>query len=123
MFDPIVEQRIAEAIAAGAFDDLPGAGRPLDLDDDRLVPEELRAAYRVLKNAGFVPPEVDAMREAAGLRELLRAATAEGGERERRARARLALLEAAVEARGGALRDVADYRAAILTRLAGAAPR
>ena len=40
---------------AGAFDDLPGAGKPLDLDDDRLVPEDVRIAYRILRNAGFVP--------------------------------------------------------------------
>lgn len=58
MFDLLAERRIAEAIARGELDDLPGAGRPLDLDDDPLVPEELRAAYRILKNAGIAPPEV-----------------------------------------------------------------
>ena len=54
----IAERRIAEAVSQGEFDNLPGAGRPLDLDDDALVPEELRAAYRILKNAGIAPPEV-----------------------------------------------------------------
>ena len=58
MFDLLAERRVAEAIARGELDDLPGAGRPLDLDDDALVPEELRAAYRILKNAGIAPPEV-----------------------------------------------------------------
>jgi hypothetical protein len=59
MFDLLAERKIAEALANGEFDDLPGAGQPLELDDDPLVPEELRLAYRILKNAGYVPPEVD----------------------------------------------------------------
>ena len=58
MLDFLAEQRIAEAIAKGELDELPGEGRPLDLDDDALVPEELRLAYRILKNAGIAPPEV-----------------------------------------------------------------
>ena len=58
MMDQIAERKIAEAMARGELDDLPGAGRPLDLDDDKDVPEELRMAYRVLKNAGFAPEEV-----------------------------------------------------------------
>jgi hypothetical protein len=50
----IAERKIKEAIERGEFDDLPGAGRPLDLDDlDPSLPEELRLAYRVLKNAGM----------------------------------------------------------------------
>jgi hypothetical protein len=62
-FDALVEKHIGEAQARGAFDNLPGAGAPLKLDDDALVPEELRAAYRILKNAGYVPPEVEALRD------------------------------------------------------------
>ncbi|MBN9460103.1 MAG: DUF1992 domain-containing protein [Burkholderiales bacterium] len=61
--EELVERRIEEARRQGAFDDLPGSGRPLELDDDRLVPEELRMAYRILKNAGLVPPEVEALRD------------------------------------------------------------
>lgn len=60
--EELVERRIEEARRQGAFDDLPGSGRPLELDDDRLVPEELRMAYRILKNAGLAPPEVEALR-------------------------------------------------------------
>lgn len=62
-FDALVEKHIAEAQAQGVFDDLPGAGQPLKLDDDAMVPEELRAAYRILKNSGYVPPEVEALRD------------------------------------------------------------
>jgi len=46
MLDFLAEKKIQEAMACGEFDDLPGAGRPLDLDDDALVPEELRLAKR-----------------------------------------------------------------------------
>src|SRR5688500_11492828 len=70
MFDLLAEQKIAEAIARGELDNLPGAGRPLQLDDDALVPEELRLAYRILKNAGFVPPEVETLNEIAQLERL-----------------------------------------------------
>src|SRR5262245_59311162 len=72
MFDKLVEQRIREAQEKGEFDDLPGAGRPLELDDDALVPEDLRAAYRLLRNAGFVPPELEAHGEIRQLEQLLR---------------------------------------------------
>jgi hypothetical protein len=61
MLDFLAEQRLAEAVSRGELDDLPGAGKPLVLDDDPLVPEELRLAYRILKNAGFVPPEVESL--------------------------------------------------------------
>src|SRR5258705_1353896 len=70
--DAIAERRIREAQERGEFDDLPGAGAPLLLDDDALVPEDLRAAYRVLKNAGFLPPELDVHREIREIEQLLR---------------------------------------------------
>ena len=62
LLDALVEQRIAAAAARGEFDDLPGAGAPQALDDDLLVPEEVRVANRILKNAGFVPPAVEQLR-------------------------------------------------------------
>lgn len=58
----VVESRILQARENGEFDNLPGKGKPLEFDDDALVPEEVRAAYRVLKNAGYVPPELDQVR-------------------------------------------------------------
>jgi hypothetical protein len=69
VFSPeaLVEERIQEALRRGEFDNLPGAGRPLALDDDSLVPPEVRIAYRILKNAGFVPPEVFERKEIAEL--------------------------------------------------------
>jgi hypothetical protein len=91
MLDFLAERRIAEAVSRGELDDLPGAGRPLALDDAALVSEELRIAYRILKNAGFVPPEVETLNEIAQLERLAMGnATAVK---------KLALLKARVEAR------------------------
>ena len=113
--DAIAEARIEEAMRQGAFDDLPGTGRPLDLDDDALVPEELRAAYRVLRNAGFVPPEIEMRRERAHLAALIGALDDE--EARRRALAKLALLDARLEA--GARRALRNggYEGKVLARL------
>ncbi len=70
-FDKIVEERISEAASRGVFDDLPGRGKPLELEDESNVAEELRLAYKVLKNAGFVPPEIELKREIFQTEELL----------------------------------------------------
>lgn len=58
LLDEIAEQTIQQAVDNGELDDLPGAGQKLALDDDSLVPEHLRMAHRILKNAGFTPPAV-----------------------------------------------------------------
>jgi Domain of unknown function (DUF1992) len=84
--DALVERRIETAIARGEFDNLPGAGRPLAFDDDPLVPEELRVAYRLLKNSGYVPPELS---QVAEINQLLGAISGAGlGEDERSAGSR-----------------------------------
>lgn len=70
-FAEIAERRIRAAIEEGAFDDLEGAGRPLDLARDRRVPRDLRAIYRVLEHAGCLPPEVELRREIRSLEDLL----------------------------------------------------
>jgi hypothetical protein len=100
LFEWLAEQRLEQAAREGAFDDLPGCGKPLDLEDDALVPAELRMAHRILKNAGFAPPEIEARREAANLRALIAAASDDDARR--RAVTRLALLEASLDAKGGA---------------------
>ena len=81
----IAERRIAEAMDRGEFDGLPGRGRPLKLDDDSHVRPELRLAYRICKNAGVLPPELEERQQLVSLRELIRSAD-EGPEREERMR-------------------------------------
>ncbi|HCF06103.1 MAG: hypothetical protein JG774_1632 [Desulfomicrobiaceae bacterium] len=71
LWTELAEKAILEAQARGEFDNLPGAGKPLNLEDDTCVPPELRMAYTVLKNAGFVPPEVAEQREIRSLIECL----------------------------------------------------
>jgi len=120
LIDQIAEQHIAQAIERGEFDDLPGAGEPVALDDDRWVPEELRAGYRLLKNAGFVPPEVESLREIRDLEALLTRVT-DPVQRDIRVR-RLRLLESRLaEGRGRRLAGCVrtQYREQLLASLGG----
>ena len=58
-------------MAKGDFDDLPGRGKPLELEDDSHVPEELRMAYKLLRNSGYLPPEIEERKEIDSLLDLL----------------------------------------------------
>jgi hypothetical protein len=123
-FDSLVERRILEAQAAGQFSNLPGEGAPLELDDDRLVPEELRVAYRILKNAGFVPAEVEALRELHDLETLV--ARQEDASEKRRliAKMRLLMLKTPLGRRGRTMHLDDAYYPKIAEKLArGSAAR
>ena len=67
----IAERRIQEAMDRGEFDNLPGKGKPIVQEDLSGVPEELRMAYKILKNAGCVPPEIELSNDVASLRRLI----------------------------------------------------
>jgi hypothetical protein len=70
-FEKIVEDRIKKAQYRGDFDNLSGAGEPLDLHDDRHIPEDLRLAYKILKNADCLPPEIELKKEILRTEDLL----------------------------------------------------
>ena len=70
----LVEERIQTAQDEGAFENLPGKGKPLNLDDDSTVPEDLRLTFKVLKNAHCLPIEMELRKEILSLRQLLKAA-------------------------------------------------
>ena len=70
-FEKIVEERIRKAQRQGQFDNLPGVGRPLVFADDRHIPEDLRLAYKVLKNSDCLPPELELKKEIHRTEELL----------------------------------------------------
>ncbi len=72
-FEKIVEERIRRALAQGEFDHLPGNGRPLELEEDGCVPEDLRLAYKILKNADCLPPEIELRKDIRKTEELLEA--------------------------------------------------
>lgn len=81
----IAEERIREAQRAGAFDNLPGKGKPLQLEDMSWVPEDLRIGYLILKNAHVLPPEAELRKDIHTLEDLLKHVEDEG---ERRALAK-----------------------------------
>jgi hypothetical protein len=66
-FSHIAEKRIREAIAQGHFENLPGAGQPLNLEEYFSTPEEVRMAYSILKNARCAPAEVELLNEVSRL--------------------------------------------------------
>lgn len=117
----IAERKITEAMARGDLDNLPGAGKPLTMDEDLSgVPAELRMAYKILKNAGFVPPEVELRKEIVSLREML--GTLEDDEQRRTVRRQLdfKLLKLnMMRTRPLNLDDFPEYRDKIIDRLGG----
>ena len=72
LVDEWAERHISSALKRCELDNLSGEGKPLVLDDDSHVPADLRVGYRLLKNAGCLPPEIEQRKEAATLASLLR---------------------------------------------------
>jgi hypothetical protein len=104
IFDRIAEAKIAAAQERGEFDDLPGSGRPLELEDLSRVPPHMRAGYRLLRNAEVLPPEIELRREIYSLGKVIDS-TGDPDDRERlRDRLRAAELRYALlaERRGAA---------------------
>ena len=70
-FSRVAENRIREAVEQGVFENLPGAGQPLNLEEYFSTPEDLRMAYSILKSANCAPAEVELAREIARLERAL----------------------------------------------------
>ena len=116
LVDSLAEARIQEAIERGELQGLPGEGRPLPEEDLSLVPVELRAGFRLLKNAGFLPPELQDLREVREIESLLRSLQPDQPEH-RQAQLRLSLLRNRLDARGGRTALVLEYERQLLERL------
>jgi hypothetical protein len=67
-----IEELIKEALARGEFNNLPGKGKPLDLNAYFQTPEDLRMGFSVLKSSNFVPQEVQILKDMEALREQIR---------------------------------------------------
>jgi DnaJ-like protein len=67
--EKLIEKKIEEAIERGDFDNLPNAGKPLDLEPYFKMREDVRLAYSLLKSNNFVPEEVDVLNEISALKE------------------------------------------------------
>ena len=70
-FQKIIEKRIQEAQKRGDFDNLPGKGKPIPIEDDSHIPEDLRLAYKILKNANCVPPEIQLKKDIRKMEDML----------------------------------------------------
>jgi len=70
-FTQIIEERIQRAMMEGEFENLPGSGKPLRLEDDGHIPEDLRLAHKILKNADCLPPEIELKNEIHRTEDLL----------------------------------------------------
>jgi hypothetical protein len=70
-FDRIIEERIRRAQQKGKFEDLEGTGKPLIFEKDGHVAGELRLAYKILKNADCLPPEIQLKNEIKRTEDLL----------------------------------------------------
>jgi hypothetical protein len=65
------DEAIRAAMERGDFDNLPNKGKKLDLDDYFNTPEDLRLGFSVLKNADYIPEEVQLLKEIGELQEKL----------------------------------------------------
>lgn len=87
--DDIIGGWVKDAEKSGEVKRLPGYGKPLELEDDRHVPPKYRMAYRVLKNSGYTPPEVQMIQRVAELKKALESES----DAERRSELKTALIE------------------------------
>jgi hypothetical protein len=118
LIEKIAEARIRDAMARGDFDNLAGRGQPLRLEDLSKVPEDLRAGYILLKNAGVLPEEMQLRKEMVTLEALVDACA----EPEERTRLRKDLNWKVIRfrmlmERGRPRAVVGEYRAKVLNRL------
>lgn len=116
----LAERKILEAMERGEFDDLPGKGKPLDLSDDPMVPDDLRVAYKILKNSGCLPPELELHKEIVRLRDLIHAVDDEAVRTVRIKELNVKLLRFnLMKKRSVNLEGVPEYREKVIGRLGG----
>ena len=82
---------------------LQGEGKPLDLSEDLLVPAEIRTLMRVLKNAGYTPPEIALLKSIANVEKELAALPV--SERTEKAKAPITKIALLRDAQQGAKHD------------------
>lgn len=115
ILDEWAERHIEKALQKGELSSLKGEGKPLILDDNSHVPESLRASYHLLKNAGFLPPEMQDRKEALSLAEILNGTGTEHESLQKR----LALLELKLQQAGLNTQFLhADYATQLTEKLA-----
>jgi hypothetical protein len=73
-FEKIAEEKIREAMANGEFDNLSGKGKPIDHSAYFAAPADMRLGYSILRSNGFVPEEIELLKEIETLRDEAEAA-------------------------------------------------
>lgn len=81
-FEQLVEQRIKQAQKEGQFDDLPGHSKPLEFEEYS-GPEELKLSHKILKNSGFLPPEIELRKKIFKTEQLLCAIESDSPEQDK----------------------------------------
>ncbi|MGE5392072.1 MAG: DnaJ family domain-containing protein [Deltaproteobacteria bacterium] len=67
----LVGALMKQAMEQGEFDDLEGAGKPLDLEENPFEQSDLHMVNKILKNAGYAPYWIELNKETNALREKL----------------------------------------------------
>ena len=74
--DEAIADHLAQAMKSGELQSAESYGKPMaDQDDYLRTPVEFRLPFKILKNAGVTPPEIDLFHKRAALRQQLEAAT------------------------------------------------
>jgi len=74
LMDKITEQKIQSAMQRGEFDNLPGAGKPIQWKDNPLAPEDQKLGFDLLQNNGFTLPWIEKGNEMRAERQAFRTA-------------------------------------------------
>lgn len=113
----LAERAIREAQERGEFEGLSGQGQPLPVTSDPFMPETLRMAYKVLKNAGYVPKQIQDQREIRSLIECLERETDESRKMRQIQKVQLFIARARIE-HGGLLQEENEkYFQKVVTRV------
>ena len=96
LIENIAENRIRAAQDEGFFDNLPGRGKPLSLEDDSGVPEDLRLTFKILRNAGCLPVEMELSHQVHNLQQMINAAIDEDSRKALRRELNYLLMKVAI---------------------------
>ncbi|MGG4489687.1 DUF1992 domain-containing protein [Metabacillus idriensis] len=71
LFTILSEDKIKQAIKDGEFKQLPGMGKPLQLEDLSHIPPELRMSYKMMKNANMIDEDIELKKVIHTLEQLI----------------------------------------------------
>ena len=114
----IAERKITEAMKTQDFTSEKWKNKPLPLDIDSNIPDDLKMAYKILKNSGYLPPEIEEKKEVQRLEELI-AATEDEHERLRQMK-KLNVLLMKIDAKRSTPSNIAqqdDYYRKVVERI------